>query len=89
MDAPRLFHTRPALDGLGRYRLMVTLSATGHERLDQLCFAHYGAVHGIVEAVLDTNPGLADLGIVPPKGTVIVLPEVETEQTRPVVRLWD
>lgn len=63
--------------------------ANGYDRLDQLVFAQVGAVNGLVEAVLALNPGLADLGVIPPLDTVIELPEGQTGQAREAIRLWD
>jgi P2-like prophage tail protein X len=48
--------------------------------------------NGFVERVLDTNPGLADLGPILPVGTKVVIPLDAPElkpAERPVVRLWD
>ncbi len=48
---------------------------------------------GLVERILDINPGLADLGPILPVGTKIVIPMDEIDLTRTVapavVRLWD
>lgn len=60
------------------------------DTLDYICWKFYGQQSGAVEAVLNANPGLADLGIVLPTDTEIVLPEL----TKPVteqqpIRLWD
>ncbi|GHE72370.1 hypothetical protein GCM10019059_35060 [Camelimonas fluminis] len=46
---------------------------------------------GIVEMVLDSNRGLADLPLILPLGTEIDIPDVGAveQQVRPVVRLWD
>jgi phage tail protein X len=46
---------------------------------------------GLVERVLDLNPGLADLGPLLPAGTRVSIP-VDTPSgpaTLPVVKLWD
>jgi len=43
-----------------------------------------------VEAVLEANPGLADLGPVLPPGTVIQLPDLPRPlETIETVKLWD
>lgn len=46
---------------------------------------------GIVELVLDSNRGLADLPLILPLGTEFDVPEIGSveQQVRPVVRLWD
>ncbi len=58
--------------------------------LDALCHAQYGARVGVVERVLDANPGLAALGPVYSSGVLINFPDVPA--AAPVVaavRLWD
>ncbi len=46
------------------------------DRLDVVCQARYGAQSGIVEAVLEANPGLADYGPILPAGLPILLPDL-------------
>ena len=46
------------------------------DMLDWICWKHYGQTEGAVEAVLDANPHLADLGPVYEAGTLITLPEL-------------
>ncbi|MFV3316456.1 tail protein X [Pseudomonas sp. NY15374] len=61
-----------------------------HDTVDALCWRHYGRTAGVVEAVLDANPGLADHGAVLPAGLLITLPELQTAAPeRPMVNLWD
>lgn len=69
---------------------MAALRAQQGDTLDALCWRHYGRTAGVVEQVLDANPGLADLGPVIPHGTQVLLPEqpVRAEQ-RQMVNLWD
>jgi len=45
---------------------------------------------GLVEAILDTNPGLADLGPILPLGTVFEMPVPVTRdhQVLDPIRLW-
>ena len=68
--------------------------------VDLICFDHAvavlrdrraaGRLRGYVEATLDANPGLAGLGVILPRGTVVRLPEfVVEEQATAVRRLWD
>ncbi len=45
---------------------MATVIATQGETVDSLCWQYYGRTAGVTEAVLDANPGLADLGPVIP-----------------------
>ncbi|WP_175947056.1 tail protein X [Burkholderia pyrrocinia] len=60
------------------------------ETLDALCWRYYASTAGTVEAVLEANPGLAELGVVLPMGTVIDMPELNTiEQTKPLLQLFD
>lgn len=46
---------------------------------------------GLVERVLDSNPGLADLGPLLPAGTRLTIPiDIPTgPAVRPIVKLWD
>lgn len=61
-----------------------------HDTVDALCWRHYGRTAGVVEAVLDANPGLADHGAVLPAGLLVILPELQTAAPeRPMVNLWD
>jgi phage tail protein X len=60
------------------------------DTVDALCYRHYGRTQGVVEAVLEHNPGLADYGPVLPHGLVVNLPEAPTQQTTTTpLRLWD
>lgn len=60
------------------------------DTVDALCFRHYGRTRGMVEAVLEQNPGLADYGPVLPHGLQVNLPETPPKQTNtPLLRLWD
>nr|WP_235912041.1 tail protein X [Mesorhizobium xinjiangense] len=67
--------------------------------VDQVCFeyalAHLGdrtlagKLKGYVEATLTANPGLAELGVILPRGTVIDMPEYVIASETASVRLWD
>lgn len=60
------------------------------EVLDLICLRHYGQRDGVVERVLDANPGLADTGAVLPLGTRIVLPDLPTAlKPAATIKLWD
>ena len=59
------------------------------DMLDWICWRHYGRTDGTVEAVLEANPGLADLGPVLPLGTEVLLPDLPDPTETPLVRLWD
>ena len=67
------------------------MKAIAHQgdTLDTLCQRHYGRTEGVVEAVLLANPGLADLGVILPHGTVVSLPEVDAAPVSETVNLWD
>ncbi|QGZ31499.1 tail protein X [Stutzerimonas stutzeri] len=69
---------------------MASLRAVQGDTVDAICWRHYGRTAGVVEQVLEANPGLADLGPVIPNGTLIALPDaaVQAEQ-RQLVNLWD
>ena len=60
------------------------------DMLDEICWRHYGTQSGAVELVLEANPGLADLGLVLPLDTEIVLPDLpEVPAEEKTMRLWD
>lgn len=61
-----------------------------NDTVDALCWRHYGRTAGVVEAVLDANPGLADQGPVLPAGVLVNLPEIQTSAPeRQMVNLWE
>lgn len=61
-----------------------------NDTVDALCWRHYGRTSGVVEAVLDANPGLADKGAVLPSGLLVTLPELQAAAPeRQMVNLWD
>ena len=61
-----------------------------NDTVDALCWRHYGRTAGVVEAVLDANPGLADRGPVLPSGLLVNLPELQAAAPeRQMVNLWD
>ena len=60
------------------------------DSLDAICWRHYGRQAGAVEAVLEANPGLSDIGPVLPTGFVIGLPDLpQPAQEIETVSLWD
>jgi phage tail protein X len=59
------------------------------DTLDWLCWRYYDKQSGAVEAVLEANPNLADLGLTLPAGIVIELPELAPSEDDQPVRLWD
>lgn len=61
-----------------------------NDTVDAVCWRHYGRTAGVVEAVLEANPGLADHGPVLPIGLLITMPEQQTAAPeRQMVQLWD
>lgn len=66
------------------------ITANQGDTVDLVCWAYYGRTDGIVEQVLEANPGLAAHGPVLPVGIQITLPELAaTPQQTPQVHLWD
>ncbi|WP_459901976.1 tail protein X [Desulfobaculum senezii] len=59
------------------------------DMVDAICQRHYGRTAGVVESVLEANPGLADFGPVLDAGVVIVLPELPAPEPDEGVSLWD
>lgn len=59
------------------------------DTLDALVWRHYGRTAGVVEATLDANPGLAELGPILPHGTLITLPDLPPPALQRLVQLWD
>ncbi|CAA0129023.1 Uncharacterised protein [Starkeya nomas] len=58
--------------------------------VDLVVWRERGTVDGLVEAVLDTNRGLAARGVVLPIGTTVTLPDPPASPVRkPTVKLWD
>lgn len=58
------------------------------DTVDLICWHIYGATSGIVEQVLNANPGLATLGPVLPLGTLVTLPEVSQPDSIDQVGVW-
>lgn len=68
---------------------MPTVIAAQGDTVDSLCWGYYGRTAGVTEAVLDANPGLADLGPIIPHGTALTLPDAAPQAEQPqVVNLW-
>lgn len=69
---------------------MNQLNALQGESLDALCWRHYGRTAGVVEQVLEANPGLADIGVILPHGTLVNLPSAPAQANQAqMVNLWD
>lgn len=69
--------------------MATTVHAAQGDTLDAICWRHYGRTAGVVEQVIDANPGLAELGPILPHGTAVQLPDITTQQQRKTVQLWD
>lgn len=68
--------------------MMSTYQTIERDRLDAVCYQHYGNLNGTVEAVLAANPRLAKLaGGWLPAGIVIALPELPAP-LQALYRLW-
>lgn len=69
-----------------------TYIVVGDMMLDQILWQRFRRkTPGLIERVLDMNPGLAGLGPVIPNGTSISIP-IDTPSSPtavPVVKLWD
>lgn len=59
------------------------------DTLDVICARYYGRTEGVVETVLEANPGLSELGVILPHGTVIELPEVSSSAVTEIINLWE
>lgn len=59
------------------------------DMVDAICHRHYGRTAGVVEAVLEANPGLADEGSVLAAGVAILLPDLPDPEPDEGVSLWD
>jgi len=57
--------------------MTTTYTTRSGDTVDSVCHQFYGRTSGTVEAVLEANTGLAELGEILPLGVSIVLPEVE------------
>jgi len=68
--------------------MATTVRTCEGDLLDALCFAHYGHLQGCVEAVLDSNPGLARYGQPYPADLGIILPDIP-EPAADSINLWD
>lgn len=59
------------------------------DTVDAICWRAYGRTRGMVERVLDANPGLADLGPLLPMGTPVELPDESPAPEKTLINLWD
>ncbi|MGD8174781.1 tail protein X [Marinimicrobium sp. ARAG 43.8] len=66
-----------------------SVTARHGDTVDAMCHRHYGRTAKVTEAVLEANPGLAELGPLLPSGTPVNMPIVNNEPTSTTVKLWD
>lgn len=67
-----------------------TITALQNDTVDAICWREYGRSSGVVEAVLEANPKLAEYGAFIPMGTQVTLSEILTPtQTKQTIQLWD
>lgn len=64
-------------------------STKDNDRIDAICYTHYGTVEGTVEKVLNANRALAKQPGVLPNGVQIILPEIASNEVEELVRLWE
>jgi phage tail protein X len=68
----------------------LTVYARQGETVDSLVDRALGKTSGAVEAVLEANAGLAELGLFLPHGTAVVLPiAAQVADETPIINLWD
>jgi len=65
-----------------------TVRAKQGETVDQIAARCYDGDTSMTVAILEANPGLADLGAQLPHGTTVILPEKQTA-TATTTSLWD
>ena len=60
--------------------MTTTYTTKAGDTVDYICWKYYGATNtGQIEAVLNANPGVAELGSELPAGIVLTLPTVTTK----------
>jgi len=65
------------------------VTAHQHDTVDALCWRRLGQTRGVVERVLELNPGLAALGPILPHGTPVNLPlTAPAAPPAPLIHLW-
>lgn len=67
---------------------MIVYTTKDGDMLDLICWKYY-ETETAVPAVLEANPGLADLGPVFSAGVEIVLPEIATPEPDQGISIWD
>lgn len=68
----------------------ITVRAREGDMLDALIWREAALGSSAIAAVLDANPGLADLGPVLPLGTRVTIPDAApAAASTPLINLWD
>ncbi|MDH5633049.1 MAG: tail protein X [Gammaproteobacteria bacterium] len=65
------------------------VTAQQGDTVERICDRYLGTTAGITEEVLRTNPGVAALGPVLPRGTRLEIPSAPPAREKKVVNLWD
>lgn len=71
---------------------MRVINARQRDTVDAIAWRYYGKTAGVVEAILQANPGLADHGPLLAMGTAVTLPDLTTAEattTKTLINLWD
>lgn len=69
---------------------MERIRAQQNDTVDAICWRYYGRTAGVTEAVLEANPGLADLGPILPMGQPVTLPDTPRQaEQKNAINLWD
>ena len=72
--------------------MTTTIVTKRFDRIDRICYAFYGSVaHRQVEQVIEANPGLENQPILLPEGLDIVMPDLATDTSTPIIKqitLW-
>nr|WP_237350055.1 tail protein X [Wolbachia endosymbiont of Cylisticus convexus] len=63
--------------------------AKENDMLDYICWKHYGFTSGVVEIVLEENPGLAEYGSFLPAGLKIKLPVIQKTVQKSKLKVWE
>ncbi|MFM0598146.1 tail protein X [Paraburkholderia dilworthii] len=64
-----------------------TIRTSEGDVLDAICYAFYGSLAGVVEAVYEANPGLAAHPQPFAAGIIVTLPDLDVQRDEPV-QLW-
>lgn len=68
--------------------MALTYRTKDGDMVDLICWHIYGRTRGVVEQVLEHNPGLAARGPILPAGVMVELPEITAPAAVEQVTLW-